>query len=51
MHLLVRLNDAGRTIVLITHEDDVASYATRVVRLDDGRIISDAPQRQRGLPR
>ena len=47
MRLLVALNDAGRTIVIITHEDDVASYATRVVRLEDGRIIADAPQRRR----
>jgi putative ABC transport system ATP-binding protein len=47
MRLLVQLNDAGRTIVLITHEDDVASFAGRVVRLSDGRIVADAPQRQR----
>jgi putative ABC transport system ATP-binding protein len=47
MRLLVQLNDAGRTIVLITHEDDVASFASRVVRLSDGRIVADAPQRQR----
>ena len=33
MKLLVELNEAGRTIVMITHEDDVASFATRVVRL------------------
>jgi len=47
MRLLVELNEAGRTVVLITHEDDVASFASRVVRLDDGRIVSDEPQRQR----
>jgi len=32
--------------VIITHEDDVASFATRVVRLDDGRVISDLPHRR-----
>ena len=47
MKLLVDLNDSGRTIVLITHEDDVASFATRVVRLHDGRVSSDEPQRRR----
>jgi putative ABC transport system ATP-binding protein len=47
MRLLVELNEDGRTVVLITHEDDVASFASRVVRLDDGRIVSDEPQRQR----
>ena len=46
MKLLVELNEAGRTVVLITHEDDVAAFATRVVRLDDGRIVSDAPHRR-----
>jgi putative ABC transport system ATP-binding protein len=49
MRLLVQLNNEGRTIVLITHEDDVASYATRVVRLDDGHVVSDVMQRTPGV--
>jgi putative ABC transport system ATP-binding protein len=39
--MLVRLNESGRTIVLITHEEEVAEYAQRIVRLRDGRIVSD----------
>jgi putative ABC transport system ATP-binding protein len=41
MSLFARLNAEGRTVVVITHEDDVASFASRVVRLRDGRIVSD----------
>jgi putative ABC transport system ATP-binding protein len=44
MKLLVELNDAGRTIVLITHEDDVARFAKRVVTLRDGEIVTDKRQ-------
>ncbi|NVI91518.1 ABC transporter ATP-binding protein [Actinomadura sp. BRA 177] len=36
-----RLALAGRTIIVITHEDDVAAHAKRVVRLVDGRIVED----------
>ncbi len=39
--MLVRLNESGRTIVLITHEEEIAGFAQRVVRLRDGRIVSD----------
>jgi putative ABC transport system ATP-binding protein len=44
MRLLARLTGEGRTIVLITHEPDVAAFATRVVRLRDGHVISDQRQ-------
>ncbi|MYW94090.1 ABC transporter ATP-binding protein [Amycolatopsis rubida] len=36
-----RLNALGRTVVVITHEDEVARHAHRVVRVSDGRIVSD----------
>jgi putative ABC transport system ATP-binding protein len=45
--MLRRLSAAGRTVVLITHEEEIAGYARRVVRLRDGRIVSDT---RRGLP-
>jgi putative ABC transport system ATP-binding protein len=35
------LNRQGRTIVLITHEEDVAAHARRVIRLRDGRVVAD----------
>ncbi len=42
MALLRKLNDdSGITIVLVTHEDDVAAYAKRQVRFHDGKIVSD----------
>ena len=41
MRLLSELNRQGRTIVLITHEPDIATWARRVVRLRDGLVQSD----------
>ncbi|GAA4541533.1 ABC transporter ATP-binding protein [Amycolatopsis samaneae] len=43
-----RLNALGRTVVVITHEDEVAAHAHRVVRVDDGLIVSDETRRTVG---
>jgi putative ABC transport system ATP-binding protein len=42
--ILDRLSISGRTIVLITHEDEVAAHAKRVIRLVDGQVIEDRRQ-------
>jgi len=43
MRLLANLNaERGRTVILITHEQDIARFANRVVELRDGRIVRDA---------
>jgi putative ABC transport system ATP-binding protein len=41
MAVFDRLHEAGRTIVLITHEHDIAEHAQRAIRLMDGQIVSD----------
>jgi putative ABC transport system ATP-binding protein len=46
MRLLEELNDAGRTVVLITHEPEVAEFAKRVIELRDGQIVRDVRQKQ-----
>jgi putative ABC transport system ATP-binding protein len=43
MALLQTLNRQGITIVLVTHEPDVAAFATRIVAFRDGRVIRDTP--------
>ena len=42
-----RLNEQGSTILMVTHEDDVARYARRIVVMRDGRIVSDVPVEKR----
>jgi len=44
--VLDRLNRSGRTIILITHEPDVAEHTRRLIRLVDGRIVEDVRQRE-----
>jgi putative ABC transport system ATP-binding protein len=41
MHLFEDLYDAGNTIILVTHEEEIASHARRVIRLRDGLLESD----------
>lgn len=41
MHLISEIHKLGNTVVLVTHEEDIAGYAHRVVRLKDGIIESD----------
>src|SRR3954464_8051271 len=47
MALFQELNEQGITIVLVTHEPEVAQYAKRVVEMRDGRIIRDHPVKNR----
>jgi putative ABC transport system ATP-binding protein len=41
MQMLRKLNEGGKTIIMVTHENDIAAWARRVVRLRDGHVESD----------
>ncbi len=41
LRIFAHLNEEGRTVVLITHEPDVADQCKRVIRLSDGEILED----------
>ena len=45
MEIFKNLNDAGKTIVLVTHENDIAEFAKRLIRLQDGILVDDVLQK------
>ena len=49
MALFQELNDQGITVLLVTHEPDIAQYARRIVEVRDGRIIRDEPVTDRRI--
>ncbi len=46
MNLFTELNKQGITIVLVTHEDDVADYAKRMIKISDGQVEYDGPRKE-----
>jgi len=47
MAVLEELSEKGKTVVLVTHEPDIAAYTRRVIALRDGQVVSDAPTPER----
>lgn len=50
MDIFSRIQESGNTVILVTHEEDIARYAKRIVRLRDGLIESDKQQSGRMVP-
>jgi len=42
MELLARLNEEGKTIIMVTHEEDIAEHAKRIIRMKDGLVLEDS---------
>jgi putative ABC transport system ATP-binding protein len=51
MGIFQDLNDFGHTVVMITHEPDIAAHAKRIIHIRDGKIEKDLPHRQKRVPR
>lgn len=49
LEILHTLNDEGSTIILITHDNSIAATAKRVIRLSDGKIVSDGTREEAGI--
>lgn len=49
MRIFQELNDQGRTVIIVTHEPDIAKHTKRIVRFRDGEIIEDKPVLERRI--
>ncbi len=48
--LIKKLNEAGITIIMVTHENEIAAHAQRIIRMRDGVIVSDETKRRKKQP-
>ena len=46
MDLIQKINDAGNTILVVTHEEDIAHMCKRIIHLKDGVIVQDEKVKQ-----
>lgn len=42
MEIFSKLNEAGKTVIIVTHEEDIASYTHRIITFQNGHVLSDA---------
>ncbi|MDD5495950.1 MAG: ABC transporter permease [Candidatus Omnitrophica bacterium] len=50
MSIIAELNSKGKTIIMVTHEEEVAGYARRIIRMRDGKVIADEALHKDGIP-
>ncbi|HET6383899.1 MAG TPA: ABC transporter ATP-binding protein [Armatimonadota bacterium] len=49
MQIFQELNDEGKTVIMVTHEPDIAEHAKRIIRVRDGRVVADETVQRRVL--